>query len=390
MTLLIDIGQLSERESDRALNTIYKAIHNRGDDDSIWNPHDSPFIRRLIELFTKRGLMRLDGFRAELQKWVGGEKHRAGQRVPRPDGMMQRWTRGELELVKLYLETLPPAEFTLDDWMMVVDYLVQRYLPEGELRTEAEWLAVRSTLMGRVQANIDTLTEKQADTVLAALPSTVRDAEAKFQMSPAQRAILDYARVRGTENVVKLADDLRHRMRNLIAQHTEQQFLRIPSTPGSSLQTTLTDEFATLNRDWRRIAVTEAGENANQGYVASLTPGAKLRRMEHYKNACAFCRKIDGVVMEVVSPDAPDKDGDTQIWVGKTNVGRSAAPRKRVGNILVHREPDEMWWVPAGLAHPHCRGRWLPVIEDQPGDDKDFGDWLRATLGKKSEPIRKP
>jgi len=386
MTLLIDIGALSERQSDRALNTIYKAIHNHGDDDSIWNPHDSPFIRRLIELFTQRGLMRLDGFRDELGKWLAGEKHRAGQRVPRPDGMMQRWTPGELELVKLYLEALPPAQFTLDDWMMVVDYLTQRYLPIDDLRTEAEWLAVRATLMGRVQANMENLDAKQADTVLAALPSTVQQAEAVFNLTPVQRSILNFARVRAVENVSKLSDDTRHRMRSLVAHHIEEEMIGAPSQGRQALQSKLLDEFGTLNRDWRRIAVTEAGECANQGYVASLQPGAKVKRVEQYRNACPFCRKIDGMIMNVVSADDPDKDGDTDIWPGKTNIGRSSAPRKRVGSILVEREPEERWWVAAGVQHPHCRGRWLPVIEDQPGDDKDFGDWLRQTLGKKNVP----
>lgn len=383
MTLLIDIGALSERQSDRALNTIYKAIHDHSDDDAIWNPHESLFIRRLVELFTQRGLMRLDGFRKDLEKWLAGEKHRSGERLPRPDGMMQRWTKGELELVKLYLESLPPAAFTLDDWMMVVDYLAQRYLPESDLRTEAEWLATRSVLMGRVQANMEKISEADADVVLAALPSTVAEAEAQYAMTAVQRAILDYARVRSAENVSKLADDARHRMRNVIAQHTEQQFLGNPAASGSSLQTKLLDEFATLNRDWRRIAVTEAGENANQGYISSVAPGTKLKRIEQYRSACNWCRKIDGVIVEVVPADAPEKNGETQVWPGKTNVGRSAAPRKRVGSTLVHREPEEMWWIAAGAQHPHCRGRWLPVIEDEPGDDKEFGDWLRATLGKK-------
>jgi hypothetical protein len=69
------------------------------------------------------------------------------------------------------------------------------------------------------------------------------------------------------------------------------------------------------------------------------------------------------------------------IWPGKNNVGRSASPKKRVGDVLVDREPDEMWQIPAGLAHPHCRGRWVPVIEDAPGDDPAFADELRAILG---------
>jgi hypothetical protein len=382
--LLIDIGDLSEQQCDCALETIYKSIHDHGDDDSIWNPHESPYIRRLIELFTQRGLMRLDGFRADLEKWVDGERHRSGSRPPRPDGAMQRWSQGELELVKLYLETLPPAEFMLDDWLMLVDYLVMRYLPATDLRSEAEWLSVRATLMGRVQANMENLSLKQADKVLAALPSTVAAATAEFGMSRTQRATLDYATAHAAENVQKLSDDARHRVRNLIIRHHEQQFLRVEGTPGTSLQSDLLDAFATLNRDWRRIAVTEAGDAANQGFIATMKPGAKVKRLEHYKGACAFCRKIDGMVFDVVAPDAPDKDGWKEVWIGKTNIGRSAAPRKRVGPALIEREPHELWWPAAGAQHPHCRGRWLPQVQDEPGDDPEFGAWLRAKLGKKN------
>jgi hypothetical protein len=383
MPLLIDIGELNERQTDRALNTIYKAIHSHDDDDSIWTQHESPFIRRLIELFTQRGLMRLDGFRKELAEWLTGEKHQAGQRLSRPVDAMQRWSPTELGIVKLYLERLPPAEFLLDDWMMVVDYLAQRYLSPNDMRTEAEWMAVRSTFMGRVQANMESLNERQADVILAALPSTVEAAADAFTLTPLQRIILDYARVRGVENVQKLSDAARHRMRDVVAEHMEKEFLGDPDAR-HSLQTRLLDEFGTLNRDWRRIAVTEAGENANQGLVSSVAPGTKLQRVEKYRGACSWCKSIDGRVMEVVAPDVENKNGDTQIWPGKTNVGRSSAPRKRVGLILVHREPEEMWWIAAGTQHPHCRGRWVPTVEikDEVGDDKDFNQWMRDQLAE--------
>lgn len=386
MALFIDIGDLSERQTDRALNEIYKALHNHGDEDSIWNPHESPFIRRLIELFTQRGLMRLEKVRSELEQWLAGEKHRPGPIPVRPEGAMQRWTESERQLVKIYLEALPPGEWTLDDNMLMVDYIVQRYLPADDLRTEAEWLATRSTLMGRVQANMEKMSAKQADKVLAALPSTVDEAAGMFRMTPLQEAVMRYGAARCAENVVRISDETRRRMRNVIMRHTGEQMMAGKGEAlqfSSSLQTIIADEFATLNRDWRRIAVTEAGENANQGFVANQPPGTKLKRVEQYKNACGFCRKIDGKIVEVVSADDPDKDGDTQVWVGKTNVGRSASPRKRVGNTLVEREPHEMYWVAAGLMHPNCRGRWVPTIEDRPGDDKEFGDWLRATLGGK-------
>lgn len=381
MTLLIDIGELDERQTDRALNTIYKAIHSHDDDESIWAPHESPYIRRLIELFTERGLMRLEGFRKELLQWLDGEKHVSGARVARPDDAMRRWSKTELGLVKLYLERVPPSEFSLDDWMMVVDYLAQRYLPDDDLRSEAEWLAVRSTFMGRVQANIENMSAGQADVVLAALPSTVEGAAAEFTLTPLQRTVLDYARVRGCENVQKLADNVRHRMRDVIAGHTEQTFLGVPGLR-HSLQTTLLDEFGKLNRDWRRIAVTEASENSNQGYVSSMKPGERLQRVEQYRGACSWCKSLDGRIVTVVAPDKEKKDGDTEVWPGKTNVGRSASPRKRVGTILVHREPEEMYWIAAGTQHPHCRGRWVPVADRDEGDDPDFADWMDKELAE--------
>jgi hypothetical protein len=378
-SLLIDIGACCEHHSNDALEHLHKAIVE-GEPDDIWLPHPSPLLRRLVELFTQRGLMRIEGFINELKAWQEGERHRAGNRPARPDGAMERWTPGELKLVKLYLETLPPDEFTLDDHMMVVDYLAQRYLSPEDLRTEAEWLAVRSSLMGRVQANMANTTLVEADRLLAAMPNTIDQAAAQFGMSAVQRAVMEFGRARAAENVTSMTAVERHRVKRIVMRHQEARALG--DTTGPSLQSDLLDAMGEMNRDWRRIAVTEATENQNQGYVASLKPGAKVRRLEQYRNACPWCRKIDGKVMEVVDAGAPDKDGETQIWVGKTNIGRSAAPRKRVGGELVDRTPDEMYWIAAGVQHPHCRGSWLPVIEDRPGDDPDFGDWLRATLAK--------
>ncbi len=92
------------------------------------------------------------------------------------------------------------------------------------------------------------------------------------------------------------------------------------AAPGSALRTRLLDEFAVLNRDWRRISLTESGEVVNQGFIASMKPGSKLKRIEQYANACSFCRKIDGAIVEVVEPSKPLKDPDTMVWLSKTIV----------------------------------------------------------------------
>lgn len=378
MGLFLDLIDLGESRTNAALEMLCKAHHDH--DGDIWAPMDSPLLARLVELFTQRGLDRLDAFRTELQAWTEGHRHTAGDRIERPVGAMERWNDAERSLVKLYLEHLPPAEWTLDDHMLAVDYLAQRYLPADDMRTEAEWLATRASLMGRVQANMEGVTAKQADQLLSAMPSTVPAVIDQFGATRAQRATMEFAVTRCAENVRNLAEDARHKMRNLIAEHVTERELGVKHVGGQALESKLLDKFGMLNRDWRRIAVTEAGEAQTQGYIASMAPGAKVKRVEQYRNACSFCRKIDGKVVTIVNPAKEPKDWDNEIWVGKSNVGRSASPRKRVGDAFIEREPEEMWTVPSGLVHPHCRGRWVPTIQDRPGDDPDFGAWMRGVL----------
>jgi hypothetical protein len=379
--LFLDVLPLTVLATNDALEYIFKSNHTH--DDGIWLPHDSLLVRRLIELFSRRGLDRLDYVRDQIIAWQNGEHYKeAAVIIPRPN-MMERWSKDELALVKIYLESLFPTEWTLDDHMMAIDYVVQRYLPADELKTEAEWLTTRAGLMGKVQANLDAavvLSSAVVDKILAAMPSTVDAAATQFNLPAQQKSMLDFARVRAAENVRALTESVRHDMRSTIITHLEGQTSAVAGTPSQSLQSKLFDKFAVHNRDWRRIAVTEAGEAQTQGYVASLALGTKIKRVERYANACAFCRKIDGVIATVVSPDHPSKNHDTDVWVGKNNIGRSASPRKRVGDVFVPRTPDEMWHLPAGLAHPHCRGRWVPVIEAEAGDDPDFAAWLQKTL----------
>lgn len=381
MPLLFDLEPLTEPQTDAALEFIFKAIGSGEDDPSIWDVHNNPLIARLVELFTERGLTRIATVRTQLEDWLQGRRTREQSTViaiRRPDGLMIRWDKNEMQLVDLYLSSLPPDQFTLEDHMLLIDYLFQRYLPAEEMRTEASWLATRSTLMGRVQANMGETSSTQADTIMAALPLTAADAAAMFTMTSVQKAVLDYANAHAGENVQKFSDDARHRLRKTVLAYAEQR--AVTGTVGPALETQLFDEFAVMNRDWRRIAVTEAGEATNQGYVASMPAGKKLKRIEQYNGACKFCRRIDGKVMEVVAADAPNKDGAKQIWTGKTNIGRSAAPRKRVGTDLVERKPAERWWCAAGVQHPHCRGRWVPVAEHKVGDDPEFSHWLQRTL----------
>lgn len=62
-----------------------------------------------------------------------------------------RWSQEELASKKLYLETKNQAEFTLDDWMMAVDYLVQRYAPKDTNIDVKKWQEKRSAMAERIR-----------------------------------------------------------------------------------------------------------------------------------------------------------------------------------------------------------------------------------------------
>jgi len=378
--MLIDISHCCPHHANEAIESLFAKAAGDPPGDGIWQPHESVFIQHLVELFTDRGLTRISGIQAELSKWLEHAMHNPGPPQPKPPGTVRRWTKGEVALTKLYLETLPPEQFTLDDWMMVVDYLVHRYLPADDLIEEAKWLAYRSSMMGKVQSRLDSISAAGADTVLAALPASVAAAQATVGLTPAQAKMIEYGAARCAENVVALADGARHALRRAIVDYQQAAAMNDPALR-ESLWTRLFDQFGEMNRDWRRIAITEAGENANQGMIASLPEGARVKRIEQYANACPFCRKIDGKVMTVVPADHPEKDGDTMVWAGKTNIGRSAAPRKKTMEGLVDRLPSEMWWIAAGTQHPHCRGRWVTLQHEPVGDDP-FDQWLAETLSK--------
>lgn len=354
----------------------------------IWRPHENPFIRDLIERWTSHGLNKIGDIHVELFKWVGAVYHKPSNApLPPKPGAFVRWTDGELAAVKLYLEAVPPEQFTIDDWMLVIDYLVQRYLPHDVMMDDAKWQATRAAMMGRVEASLPRISAAAAGKIAMALPFRPESIVREFGMTPSQKAALDFGSARCAQYVTNVSEGLRSKLKLAIIQWQEQVYLGTPSAIAKrDLQGRLQDVFATANMDWRRLAMTELADNAMNGMIATLPMGAKVKRVEMYKGACNFCRKIDGTVFTVVATDKKDKDAATEVWAGKTNYGRSQSPRKRTPGGLVDRDPDELWVVPAGPVHPHCRGRWLRIRDSLPGEDPRFSAWLSNLFSQKKDP----
>jgi hypothetical protein len=374
--LLIDIGPLCDCGADHALEELHKALADPSGDDGVWRPHESAVIRDLIEKVTSKGIEQLDGLKEDLMHWLHRSKFGAPAQKPSiPRGMI-RWTPGEVEAAQAYLSGVPKEYWAVTDYELLVEFLVQKYLPPDFAFTQADWMAHRAYLMGKVQAVMRDVTPGVAETMLQIWEDQKR-LESAMRAAGMNQAILDYGTARCADLIVGLTEKTRHAMKRVIMGYESARRLGDPVS-NSSLQQALMDEFSDLNRDWRRIALTEVGEMANQGFVSSFAPGQKIKRIEQYQDACPFCKKWNNAVLTVVDPAKKDKDWDTEVWAGKTNVGRSASPYKRVGGMLVPRLDAERWKPAAGTFHPHCRGSWVALGTGPVADD--FSLWLDGFL----------
>lgn len=394
MALLVDLGDVPEAHCDTCLEELFKAlaVDPKGEPASIWRPHEHPYLRAHVEAATARFQAIARALQDDFSITLTGK---AIGMLQKADPPWLRWDGAAFEAARRHLEGLAPGAWTLDDYMMAADYLIQRYLPDGVIQTEADYLTVRAAIMGKIEQQQNAAGDRrarfdaeQAAAVTALLPTSYRHVPIPV-LSPLERSILGVARARAAEAISAVTDAVRHRMKQIVVEHVQAMILG--QTDGGTVErmrTRLFDAFGTLNRDFRRIAVTEAGDAHSMGYIAAQPAGTKVKRIEAYYGACSWCKSINGKVFRVVAPDDPARNGDTDVWVGKTNIGRSASPRKRQGDLLVDRPTEERWWVAAGVQHPHCRGHWGPALSNNSASvDPAFMEWLDAEIAKSAKPL---
>ncbi len=391
--LLIDFGDVPEAHCDACLDGLFKAIaaNPSGEEAAIWQRHDNPWIADHVEDVTRWAQRILEAMQDALAAAMTG----------RPIGHLAKalpWERpdeAEREAIRADLAARPAATWTLDDWLTYAELLIADLLPDGVIREMSDFITVRSYLTGKVAATLARrarpILPGQARKLALATPVSRRNLPPKF-LTPVERAILDVATERAATFISDLQADARKRIKTLVIEGVQRTVLGESDGGDERMRSRIFDEFGQLNRDFRRIAVTESGEAHNTGFIGGQPVGSRVRRVEAYKGACEFCRSINGRVFRVADPADPKRDGETDVWVGKSNVGRSASPKKREGGILVDRAPGERWWVASGVMHPHCRGRWVPAPAqaDDPRHDEraDAGvmDWLRAEMQRAGIP----
>jgi hypothetical protein len=356
--LLLDLTHVGCACTNQTLERLQKSMADPPD-AKIWRPHENFLITASIEASSKRG----ESYLLQVQNTLLGLLGVAfsGQTMAKA-----AWPFNEGELIQAAntLKLKDPKTYTLEDWLVMVDLILATTLPPETIKDEAEYLAVRGAMAAELQAGMDngvdvTQPSKHSARHSHALPDNIQQWERQNpQISPRDKAAVEFAVARAADNISLLSEQARHKMKHHVIEHLKNRAVADPSASYGKLEQTLREEFGALNRDWRRIAITEAGDAQTQGLILRLPVGSKVKRIEAYEGACGFCHGLHGQVFEVTTADNPNKDGKTQVWPGKSNVNRSASPKKRVGNSLVEREEHELWWAAAGLQHPNCRGTW--------------------------------
>jgi hypothetical protein len=391
MPVLVDLEPMPECMCTEHLELMAKAMAEGGaaPEDSIWALHENEFLTAHVEDVTRQLQAIAERIQDAMARALLGEPIGELAKAEGPAPWL-RWDEQKFEETRAYLEGKDPATYTLEDWLLLSEFIVNRYCPTGTIANVAQYLTMRATLLGKIQAAAVNLkaTPAQMEALVELVPTTFAKVPDRV-LAPTERATIRIAKERAGESIALAIDSARHRMKGVIIEHVQAQVLGQREGTAAHLRTRLFDSFGTLNRDFRRIAVTEAGECCNQGFVAASL-GRRVRRVEAYRGACEFCRGISGKVFNVVPANAPVKDGQKDVWEGKTNVGRSASPRRRVAGALVERSENERWWPAAGVQHPQCRGSWTPVVDKPAAVSAEFDDWMQKKLAAAIPGYKRP
>ena len=212
---------------------------------------------------------------------------------------------------------------------------------------------------------------------ISMLPTTLQAAIKELRLNPIEVNAIRYAFQYAAMNITNISQIAQTKIQRMVVEAIQNRM-----SP-KHLASKMFDELAVndnsvLNRDWERIAITETNRSANDGFIASQMDGDYVVGDSH-DDACVYCKRLINLkVYRVTTDPPPDYRGlkpgtkkyeeiahrwDTEIWVGKSNIGRGLAARKQQGGKLVDREHHEQG-MPTLPLHPHCRCRWSEWIPD--------------------------
>lgn len=228
-----------------------------------------------------------------------------------------------------------------------------------------------ASLMGVLIGKLLAVAEKRGldwrAVVVANLPTKIEVARRTWGLTPRDEEAIRFSEEHSAEYVTDLTDRMREQVQETVTQGLQEKL------PPPQLAQRLLEEYGALNRDWRRVALTETATAVSNGYLAQQDPG-ELVVGDSAVDCCEWCAEhIQNRVFRLLpEPPAEPTEADSWecVWVGKTNVGRSKYRVKKDGTV---RTSAEMWH-PAIPAHPHCRCRWRKFVpgaeEIEPGTNR--------------------
>jgi hypothetical protein len=209
-------------------------------------------------------------------------------------------------------------------------------------RGQEELLVKRAMFLGKILQGMDY--ESRTDTSLKDISWLKKKEEPKDEKW--QNSWL-FAKQHAGELITGLQANARKNISGRILDSIKNEH-----TP-RQLERALFDEFASVNRDWRRIAETEINDNLTNGLLMSEMEDAEEDETIFMigisaGNACKYCLDLINQKVVVLSPK-PVSGGIITIkgveypaiWPGKSNVGRKASN----------------YWETIPL-HPHCKCSW--------------------------------
>ena len=238
-------------------------------------------------------------------------------------------------LTQSYQRAANPLDLR-DEWARLIDRLATKIFPNRTQEDLANGMAIRAHWLGKVRAKTEELAGQP-------IPSSWQEAEGR--MTPFEREAMAWTKTRALEGCKTLERDAKEGLTNILI-HARQA-----GEGAQVVQRRAFDGFADLNRDWRRLALTETAAAHFNGTLAAVPEGEEMEAVwVTAVGSCPWCQQWKGKVFRIVRPGDPTRNGATDLWAGKTNIGRHGASKARDGRV---RMPAELWWA-CQPCHPNC------------------------------------
>lgn len=240
-----------------------------------------------------------------------------------------------------------------------IDTILSNNLPQ--FAQVAEQFIVRAGMLGKLRATVPQATVEHLMTVGAVIdriPQTIELAKKEgivltakqkdkaekrgekvevLPLTPKEARAMTVASKRCGDKVVEVEKRVRDRIKSIVMQAMDERWT------AKELEIALYDEMGDLNRDWRRVAITELAMAHNDAFLMGVPEGSEVW-VPQLSGSCKYCKALlEGKVFKVLPKEPSNLTYDTEmkyLWPGKTNFGRKAST-----------------WVPCLPLHPNCRHR---------------------------------